>query len=92
MPLIYHELDECIADTDESVDIGESLDLRDALNRFIWSLPKRTRNIFVRRYWYASSMAEIAADYGMKENAVAMLMLRTRQKLKEFLRKEGLEE
>ena len=87
MPLIYHELDECIADVDESEDIA----LRDALNRFIWSLPKKTRNIFVRRYWYASSMAEIAQDYGMKENAVAMLMFRTRQKLKEFLKEEGFE-
>ena len=91
LSLIYHELDECIADEGESVDMGENLDLRDALNRFIWALPKRTRNIFVRRYWYASSMAEIAADYGMKENAVAMLMFRTRQKLKDFLRKEGFE-
>ena len=89
LPLIYHELDECIADEDESVDIGENLDLRDALNKFIWSLPKRTRKIFVRRYWYASSMADIAKDYGMKENAVAMLMFRTRQKLKDFLEKEG---
>ena len=89
IPLIYHELDECIADTSESEDMAENLALRDALNQFIWSLPKRTRNIFVRRYWYASSMAEIAADYGMKENAVAMLMFRTRQKLREFLEKEG---
>ncbi len=89
LPLIYHELDECIADGDESVDIGEGLALRDALNRFIWSLPKRTRKIFVRRYWYASTLSEIAEDYGMKENAVAMLMFRTRQKLKAFLDKEG---
>lgn len=89
LPLIYHELDECIADEDENVDIGENLDLRDALNRFIWSLPKKTRNIFVRRYWYASSLSEIADDYGMKENAVAILMFRTRRKLKDFLKKEG---
>ena len=91
LPLIYHELDECIADEDESIDIGENLALRDALNRFIWLLPKRTRNIFVRRYWYASSLSAIAEDYGMKENAVAMLMFRTRRKLKDFLKKEGFE-
>ena len=89
MPLIYHELDECIADENETEDLAESLVLRDLLNRFIWSLPKKTRNIFVRRYWYASSLTEIAEDYGMKENAVAMLMFRTRQKLKDFLEKEG---
>ena len=89
MPLIYHELDECIADENESEDLAESLVLRELLNRFIWSLPKKTRNIFVRRYWYASSLTDIAEDYGMNENAVAMLMFRTRRKLKEFLEKEG---
>lgn len=92
LPLIFHELDECLADETESADIGESIDLRDVLNRFLWSLPLKTRNIFVRRYWYASSLAEIAREYGMKENNVAMLMFRTRQKLREFLKKEGFGE
>ena len=89
--LIYHELEECISDMDESEDIAEDVALRDVLNRFIWSLPKKTRNIFVRRYWYASSVAEIAEEYGMKESAVAMLMFRTRLKLKELLIKEGFD-
>ena len=89
MPLIFHELDECLADEEENIDIAEAVVLRDLLNRFIWSLPKKTRNIFVRRYWYASSLAEIAEEYGMRESAVAMLMFRTRQKLREFLQKEG---
>lgn len=89
MPLVFHELDECLADEEASADMAESIVLRDLLNRFIWSLPKKTRNIFVRRYWYASSLAEIAEEYGMKESAVAMLMFRTRQKLREFLQKEG---
>ena len=89
--LIYHELDECVADVDESEDMGESLALRDALNRFIWSLPQKTRRIFVRRYWYAAPLSEISEEFGMKENAVAMLMFRTRQKLKDFLVEEGFE-
>ena len=89
LPLVFHELDECIADDKEYAWLCESILLKDALNRFIRSLPKKTRNIFVRRYWYASSLAEIAKEYGMKESAVAMLMFRTRQKLREFLQKEG---
>jgi len=82
-------LDECVADEEESADIGEMVALQDALNRFLRSLPRRTRNIFVHRYWYAASISEIAKQYGMKENNVAMLMFRTRQKLRDFLRKEG---
>lgn len=83
------EMSECICDRDSSTDLVDSLALSDALNRFLWALPQRTRNIFVRRYFYFSSIAEIAGDFSMKESAVAMLLLRTRKKLAHFLGKEG---
>ena len=89
MPVVLHELAECIPDSDDGEDIGQSIALRDAMRRFLKSLPERTRTIFVRRYWYVTPIAEIAKEFGMKESAVAMLMLRTRLKLKEFLGKEG---
>ena len=74
---------------DDGEDIGYSVALRDSLKRFLRSLPERTRTIFVRRYWYVTPISEIAKEFGMKESNVAMLMLRTRLKLKEFLEKEG---
>jgi len=80
------ELEECIPSTG---DIGESTALSDSLNRFIKKLPTKTRRIFVCRYWYADPIAVIAKDFYMKESTVAMLLLRTRQKLKEHLEKEG---
>jgi RNA polymerase sigma-70 factor (ECF subfamily) len=86
--LVLDELAECIPDTDSGADIGESVALSDALSRFLWSLPERTRIMFVRRYFYMSPVAEIAADLGLKESAVTMLMLRTRRKLSQFLKKE----
>ena len=89
MPVVLHELSECIPAGDDGADIGQSVALRDALKRFLRSLPEKTRTIFVRRYWYVAPIAEIAKEFGMKESAVAMLMLRTRLKLKDFLEKEG---
>ncbi len=65
--------------------------LRDALNSFLASLNTKTRDIFVRRYWYAAPVKEIADEFGMTENNIAVLMLRTRNKLKKFLKKEGFE-
>ncbi len=85
--LVLEELAGCIPDG--AGDLEDRLALREALNRFLRGLPIRTRRIFLRRYWYASSVAEIARDFGMKESAVTVLMLRTRQKLKLFLEKEG---
>lgn len=63
VPLVLDELSECIPDNDGGADIGESVALSDALNRFIWALPQRTRNIFVRRYFYMSTIADIAKDF-----------------------------
>ena len=75
VPLVLEELAECIPDNDSREDIGESVAL----------------NIFLRRYWYASSVAEIAEEYGMRENSVNVLLHRTRKKLKDHLQKEGLD-
>lgn len=89
VPLVLGELSECVPERDSGGDLGESVALSDALSRFLWTLPRRTRNIFVRRYFYMSPVAEIAGDYQMKESNVAMHLLRTRKKLEQFLTKEG---
>ncbi len=86
---VLAELSECIPDSDSGADIGTSIALRDALDRFIRSLPAKTRNIFLRRYWYSSAVPEIAAEYGMTKNHVTVLLFNTRKKLKKFLSKEG---
>lgn len=91
VPLVLEELAECIPDNDSQEDIGESVALKDALARFIRSLPDKTQRIFLRRYWYASSVAEIAEEYGMRENSVNVLLHRTRKKLKDHLQKEGFD-
>jgi RNA polymerase sigma-70 factor (ECF subfamily) len=91
VPLVLEELAECIPDNDSREDIGESVALKDALARFIRSLPDKTQMIFLRRYWYASSVTEIAKEYGMRENSVNVLLHRTRKKLKDHLQKEGFD-
>lgn len=91
VPLVLEELAECIPDGDSRADIGESVALRDALARFLRSLPDRTRDIFLQRYWYSCSVAEIAEGYGMRENSITVLLHRTRKKLKAHLKKEGFD-
>ena len=87
--LVLDELAECIPDGNSGEDIGESIALQDALNKFVWSLSDKAQNVFVRRYWYSSSISEIAEEYGMKESNVTVLLLRIRRKLKAYLQKEG---
>ena len=87
--LALEELSECISDGDG--EIGERIALRVALDSFLGSLEKRTRVVFMQRYFYLCPIGEIAKRNGMKASAVTMLLFRTRKKLKEHLDKEGIE-
>ncbi len=89
--LALDELSECVSDSSNGSDMSENVALSDSLSRFLRSLPQRTRKIFVRRYFYMSPIAEIARDFSMKESNVTMLLLRTRKKLEQFLKKEGFD-
>ena len=46
--------------------------------------------IFVRRYWYADSIEEIANNLNMSKNTVSNRLLRLRERLRESLEKEGI--
>ncbi len=89
--IALEELSEAIPDVStDGRAITDELTLKYALNAFVGSLKQETREIFVRRYWYLSSIKEISLDYGISESKVKVTLLRTREKLREFLGKEGI--
>ena len=86
---LTEEMENCIPDAVherqmEAKELGKLLDL------FLESLPKDSRLIFLRRYWYVDSVPEIAARYGMTESKVKMQLSRTKEKLRLFLEQEGI--
>ena len=87
--VVLDELGDCISDSVGGDDLVEGVALKDILNIFLRSLPEKSRKIFIRRYWFASSVEEIAEEYGMNPNSVLVNLYRTRTKLKKFLQKEG---
>ena len=60
------------------------------LNEFLAMTPKESRMIFLRRYWYAESVAEIAQYFGITQSKVKTSLHRTRGKLKAYLEREGI--
>lgn len=74
--------------TDGAID--DEIVLKDAINKFLASLPQDTRIVFVRRYWYFSTVKDIASDYGIPEGTVKSVLSRTRKRFKDFLVKEGI--
>ena len=63
--------------------------LHDAINGFLAQLPEETVTIFVHRYANHRSIGEIAAAFGISYSKVAATLMRTRKKLRAYLKEEG---
>jgi len=87
------ELEGCLCTSEKGKSVENEVDakiLGEAIEAFLHTLKKVDRVSFVRRYWYNDSVSEIASRVGVKENAVAVNLHRTRNKLKTYLEKEGV--
>lgn len=60
-----------------------------AISAFLRQQPLQKRNIFLRRYWYMDSVAEIAKRYSVSEGKVKTVLFRLRGDLKDHLKREG---
>ncbi len=88
--MILDELSECIPSQEDTASTVDSMVIKDVLDSFLDELPVEARKIFVRRYWYMSSVKEIADEYGLSESKVTVTLFRTRCKLKALLEREGI--
>ena len=89
MVALTQEMEMCIPDPQHERKM-ESEELGRLLNVFLESLSYENRVIFLRRYWYLDTVAEIANRYGFSESKVKTQLHRTRTKLHAFLAKEGI--
>lgn len=83
--VLLDELAECIPDPG-TVAQG---DLKELLREFVETLEPEAKRVFVRRYWYGESLADLASQLHCSENRIAGILFRTRKKLKTYLEKEG---
>ncbi len=77
---------------DSALDAVSAEELAGFVDSFLRTLPRRDRDIMIRRCFFAESVAEIAAKYAMRANTVSVSLSRSRKKLADYLRKEGLYE
>lgn len=83
------EMENCIPDLSREMQI-QSQELGALLSEFLGTLSPENRQIFMRRYWYAESIAEIAQRFHLGESNVKTKLMRTRNALRSFLEKEGI--
>ena len=89
--IVLDELADVVSGKD---DVEQELERRDlvlAIDDFLAALPKEKRRLFVRRYWYMDSVADLAADFGKTENSVSVSLSRLRSKLRTYLLERGIE-
>ncbi len=84
------ELADCVRSPNPTPE--EALDeccLREAIGRYLDTLNRDARIIFVCRYFYGDAEKKIAADMGFSVSKIKSSLFRTRAGLSEFLKKEG---
>ena len=89
MVALTEEMETCIPDTSRDAEV-EAWELGRILDAFLRTLSDENQMVFLRRYWYVDTIAEIAVRYGISESAVQMRLNRTRSKLAMYLAKEGI--
>ena len=66
----------------------EAKELSTAISRFLGTLSYEDRFFFVRRYFYADSVSDIAAMTQGKSHRISVRLFRTREKLRQYLKEE----
>ncbi|MHB1485332.1 MAG: RNA polymerase sigma factor [Saccharofermentanales bacterium] len=57
---------------------------------FLRTLDYECRNVFIRRYWFCDSISDISERFHISESKAMSMLFRTRNKLKRYLKEEGI--
>lgn len=82
------ELAECVPTGETLEQAVEKGRMGEVISGFLRKLPKEERVMFIRRYFYMDSVAEVAGFLGCSESKVKTTMFRCRKKLQEVLVRE----
>jgi len=69
----------------------ESAEIGELISEFLRSQKQEVRNVFIRRYWFMDSVKEIAGKYSFSESKVKSMLFHTRNRLRKYLKKEGID-
>lgn len=84
------ELEYCLSAPDTvEAEIG-ARELARVICDFLYTLTAENRVIFLRRYWFSDTYADIAERMGMTESNVSVRLTRTRRKMRDYLLKRGV--
>ena len=83
--ILLGELAECLPGSPDPQKQMEDQEIAGHISRFLRGLPQESRRMFLLRYWYGSSVAEIAGACGCGAGRVKSALFRTRKALRAYL-------
>ena len=89
MTVCIDELEEILPDNESVFDSIAASELASLINRFLRSCDEDQRDIFILRYYGYMQISDIAKKYGFTQSRVKMTLKRCRDKLAEYLERNG---
>ncbi|MBR5056957.1 MAG: sigma-70 family RNA polymerase sigma factor [Clostridiales bacterium] len=93
MPAVLDELSELVSGNAHGLETPEAAyerrELLEQIEAFLREMPWEKRVMFVRRYWYADSVTQIAKRLKTNPNRVSVTLARLRKALHERLSERG---
>ncbi|WP_295580430.1 RNA polymerase sigma factor [uncultured Oscillibacter sp.] len=90
MEILLGELDGCVPAPHRVDTALEDREIAALISAFLRRLPQESRIMFLRRYWYGDTLADIAGHLGCGEGKVKSSLFRTRKALRAYLEQEGV--
>ena len=84
------ELSEVVPDGTDLEKRAELKELSEALRHFLNTLDETEAQVFLARCWYMDGVKEIAEKFSFTPGKVSTMLHRTRKKLRDYLKEEGL--
>lgn len=89
MTVCIDELGDVLPDGDDVFDSVAASELSGLINRFLKSCSQDERDIFILRYYGYTAVSDIAKKYGFTQSRVKMTLKRCRDKLAQYLERNG---
>ena len=77
--LVLDELEEIVGGSDSPEETINRKEMIEEINRYLHTLPEEKRYMFIARYWYTDSVADIASRFGCSEGNVSVTLNRIRK-------------
>ena len=90
LEVLLSELGDCLPSPRSVEQETEAKELAEVISAWLRTLSIDDRSAFIRRYWYAESVSDLAHAWGCTPNQMTKRLLRLRRALQARLEQEGM--